>query len=139
MLNKPPRGSRLICLVAGIISLLWFIFPALPSKVMRQRTYLFAFSILFFIAIMIAVITLAKKLNRNATIWCFACLFLPGLLIVLAFLDRASSPFRFKSSYTPMSYTMNKTCSQCGRSVSLISRAGQHCPHCGAYWSFERK
>ena len=32
----------------------------------------------------------------------------------------------------------SKSCGACGRPVSSISRAGGRCPHCGAYWSFER-
>lgn len=32
-----------------------------------------------------------------------------------------------------------KSCSGCGRSVSLSSRVGDKCPHCGATWSYERE
>lgn len=32
----------------------------------------------------------------------------------------------------------SKSCGACGKPVSSISRAGGRCPHCGAYWSFER-
>jgi hypothetical protein len=35
--------------------------------------------------------------------------------------------------------TVWKKCSGCGRNVSLTSQAGQRCPHCGGYWSFERQ
>ncbi len=31
-----------------------------------------------------------------------------------------------------------KTCSNCGKSVSLASQVGNKCPHCGLTWSFER-
>lgn len=31
-----------------------------------------------------------------------------------------------------------KTCTSCGREVSILSRVGQRCPHCGAQWSKER-
>ena len=34
---------------------------------------------------------------------------------------------------------MRKSCSHCGREVSLSSRVGQQCPHCGAHWSAERR
>lgn len=34
-------------------------------------------------------------------------------------------------------YWEQKLCSACGREVPLSSHAGQHCPHCGAYWSYE--
>jgi hypothetical protein len=33
---------------------------------------------------------------------------------------------------------MSKSCSNCGASVSLSSRVGEQCPHCGAYWSGEQ-
>ncbi len=35
------------------------------------------------------------------------------------------------------SLTLSKHCSACGKIVSNSSRAGQRCPHCGAYWSTE--
>jgi hypothetical protein len=31
----------------------------------------------------------------------------------------------------------DKKCSHCGRPVPFASRTGQHCPHCGVYWSYE--
>ncbi len=31
-----------------------------------------------------------------------------------------------------------KTCSNCGKSVSIASHVGNKCPHCGLTWSFER-
>jgi hypothetical protein len=31
-----------------------------------------------------------------------------------------------------------KRCGRCGTQVSLWSRAGQQCPHCGAHWSYEK-
>lgn len=33
---------------------------------------------------------------------------------------------------------LRKTCGNCGREVSVFSRAGQNCPHCGARWSYEK-
>lgn len=32
-----------------------------------------------------------------------------------------------------------KRCSHCGKTVSIASKAGEKCPHCGAYWSHEKK
>lgn len=34
--------------------------------------------------------------------------------------------------------TAGKQCSACNRSVPTTCQAHQRCPHCGAYWSFER-
>lgn len=33
---------------------------------------------------------------------------------------------------------VRKTCSSCHKVVPPASRAGERCPHCGAYWSTER-
>jgi len=30
-----------------------------------------------------------------------------------------------------------KRCSNCGRTVSREAQAGERCPHCGVYWSYE--
>lgn len=35
--------------------------------------------------------------------------------------------------------SMSKRCGKCGRTVSNSARAGQRCPHCGAYWRSESK
>ena len=35
--------------------------------------------------------------------------------------------------------SLNKNCGACGRSVPLSSLAGQRCPYCGAYWSYEEQ
>lgn len=34
--------------------------------------------------------------------------------------------------------SIEANCGNCGRPVSISSHAGQSCPHCGAYWSYER-
>jgi hypothetical protein len=34
--------------------------------------------------------------------------------------------------------SLKKSCSHCGREVSETSKAGENCPHCGAYWSDEK-
>jgi predicted RNA-binding Zn-ribbon protein involved in translation (DUF1610 family) len=33
--------------------------------------------------------------------------------------------------------SLTKSCSHCGKGVSVSSAAGQRCPYCGAYWSRE--
>ena len=42
------------------------------------------------------------------------------------------------SAPTPSSY-QQKTCSKCRKSIPLSAHAGQRCPHCGAYWSYENE
>lgn len=32
---------------------------------------------------------------------------------------------------------MTKNCGKCGKPVPSTAKAGQRCPHCGAYWSFQ--
>ena len=34
---------------------------------------------------------------------------------------------------------MIKSCSNCGRSVSIFTKVGDSCPHCGAIFSYERR
>lgn len=34
--------------------------------------------------------------------------------------------------------SVRKHCENCGRVVSRSAQKGQTCPHCGAYWSYER-
>ncbi|MBN1999562.1 hypothetical protein JW935_18555 [candidate division KSB1 bacterium] len=36
-----------------------------------------------------------------------------------------------------MQNVVRKTCSRCGKTVSLAAEKGQSCPHCGALWTFE--
>jgi len=33
--------------------------------------------------------------------------------------------------------SQTKKCGACGKQVSNAAAAGQRCPHCGAYWSYE--
>jgi hypothetical protein len=71
--------------------------------------------------------------------------FLPWLSgLIIAFLGESQYKSRGGYSYSGGSsfgspYLADKSCSACGRSVSLSSSAGQRCPHCGAYWSAERE
>jgi hypothetical protein len=64
--------------------------------------------------------------------------------IIIAFLNQAEYKPRIDYGYNGTSpststYVDNKSCSACGRSVSLAASAGQRCPHCGVYWSTERR
>lgn len=47
--------------------------------------------------------------------------------------------FAFGGKETQTITTTEKTCSGCGKTVSISSSAGQNCPHCGGYWGSERK
>ena len=41
--------------------------------------------------------------------------------------------------YAQVKVLIEKRCGACGKPVPLSSRVGQHCPHCGAYWAFEKE
>jgi hypothetical protein len=49
-----------------------------------------------------------------------------------------ATSYRSSYSYQPR-ISMTKSCSSCGREVSILSHAGERCPHCGVYWSSERQ
>jgi rubrerythrin len=42
------------------------------------------------------------------------------------------------ASYGKTTGYTSKKCSACGKEVSVAAAAGQRCPHCGAYWSYEQ-
>lgn len=35
--------------------------------------------------------------------------------------------------------TQSKSCGSCGREVSIHSKTGDYCPHCGVYWGYENE
>lgn len=49
-----------------------------------------------------------------------------------------AGPMETAGEWSPGWKSVDKECSACRRSVPLTSSAGQSCPHCGAYWRFER-
>lgn len=85
-------------------------------------------------------IALSKKLDRSRLDWFVLVLVFPFFLTLLSLIKtgRASqNPYggmlgRFFATCT------GKSCGRCGKAVPLSSRAGQKCPFCGAYWSYER-
>jgi hypothetical protein len=147
MTDKALFRLRLFCFAMGVSY--WFFFiqnMILASKESSKPSPLyFAAGPLVGVGALVAAAMLAKRLNRNPWVWGIGCLFLAGILpIVLALLGRAAKPFKFEASAPRASswggfgsYTRDKRCSRCGRSVPLTSHAGQSCPFCGAYWSSE--
>jgi hypothetical protein len=51
----------------------------------------------------------------------------------------ATTPLPSMSGACAQWRLVSKSCSNCGRSVSLSSRAGDRCPHCGAIWGSEQQ
>ncbi|MGD0815318.1 MAG: hypothetical protein ABSA83_17105 [Verrucomicrobiota bacterium] len=54
-------------------------------------------------------------------------------------MNRPSTSSGFRSYNSRPSFSFSKSCSGCGRQVSIAAHAGQRCPHCGVYWSSERQ
>lgn len=93
---------------------------------------------MLWIFVIYRICILAKSLNRSRLWWSLGFIFCIGLPpLLLFFLKEAEHPYTLPTSQS--SSYMNKTCSNCGRSVSLLSKAGDSCPYCKAYWSMERK
>ena len=57
--------------------------------------------------------------------------------VILIFLVLATTPkySHGQSTY----YTSSKSCGSCGGNVSINSRIGMSCPHCGVRWGYENK
>jgi len=55
--------------------------------------------------------------------------FFAGVYLVFKAADAKNKDNRFLST---------KKCGSCGRYVPSISRSGERCPHCHAYWGAER-
>lgn len=147
------KNLRITCFVLAFIQLIFFVRnffrPIQPENIDNSDEY--SFSIQFIlgfvitIAIVIVTVILAGKLNRSRIGWGIFSLLLPWLAgIIIAFLKEAeyksSADYGYAggSPYTS-TFLTSKSCSACGRSVSLSSSPGQRCPHCGAYWSTERR
>lgn len=97
----------------------------------------------------------AQSRNRSGFWWWIVCSYLPFFAIMLALKPEGEEVVipetDTSSSYSPSSYSSgssssyssgsyyssSKSCSACGKAVSLSASAGQSCPHCGAYWSTE--
>lgn len=147
------KKLRITCFALALIQLIFFfgnIFHSIQSEnVDNSKEFSISFSFvlgyLITIAIVVVTVILAGKLNRSKLGWGIFSLFFPWLAgIIIAFLkeaeykSRADYGYAGSGSYTS-TFIANKSCSACGRSVSLSSAAGQRCPYCGAYWSTERR
>jgi hypothetical protein len=102
------------------------------------------------ISAVILSIALAKSLNRSRWDWGILSFLFPYLApTILVFHKKSpegergvarrlvSAMFGAGSTGTVLS-SASKNCGRCGKEVPLDARAGERCPHCGAYWSTER-
>jgi uncharacterized membrane protein YgcG len=152
------KALRIGCFAMGLISIARtvYIYSSAPSAMQQQQQQPQATAIVFTLFISIAstviCVLLARKLNRSAAGWGIFGFFLSYIsCFILPFLKErdpnaksaswwntaGNSGNSGGSNYGGTSYYGEKTCSRCGRVVSSSSRAGQSCPHCGAYWSTE--
>lgn len=84
---------------------------------------------------------LANSLNRSGGDWFTLTLIVPFLApVVLSVLDEGKASENPYGGFVAHFFAVcfSKHCSNCGNTVPLSSQAGEHCPFCGAYWSFER-
>lgn len=147
------KNLRIVCFALAIINILLFIrnfyqvAQQQPIVIGNQDGYNSQLVVGYVVTIItvIFVVILAGKLNRSRFGWGLFSLFLPWLAgIIIALLKPAEYKPRTDYDYTSPNYPTStyisqKTCSACGRSVSLSSSAGQRCPYCGVYWSTERR
>lgn len=147
------KNLRIACFMLSLIQIGLFIrniFLATrqqaPAAIDQAKSYSsLTLGFTLTIITIIFVVILAGKLNRSRIGWGIFSLLLPWAAgIIIAFLKEAEYKPKIDYSYTKPSYSgstyvSQKTCSACGRSVSLSATAGQRCPHCGVYWSTERR
>ena len=94
-------------------------------------------------AVILSVVS-ANSLNRSRLDWGVWGFLFPYLApTILVFLKKRSvrgksAIGRFVGALASGGSSTSKTCGACGKPVSLTARAGQRCPHCGAYWGGER-
>lgn len=53
--------------------------------------------------------------------------------LIILFFSLLFSYMTFSQSYT----TESKSCGSCGKAVSVKSKVGDRCPHCGVRWGYE--
>ncbi len=107
------------------------IMKSLPVMTMVQIIQIGIISFVIF-----CIVKLADSLKRSKLWWALGVFYFIPLLLL--FLKRADHPFKISETSTGFSFS-GKTCSQCGRSVPFYSRAGERCPYCNSYWSYEKK
>ena len=136
------KNLRIASFILGLVALINLIVSFNTEKYENINSLLY--NPLAIAAVVVNVI-LAKKLDRSAWGWGIFSLFLPFLAcFILSFLDESEDDdysYPGGSSYGSSSYgntyATDKSCTACGKGVPLSSAAGQHCPHCGVYWSSE--
>ena len=147
------KNLRITCFALALIQLVFFVSNIIRSIQLQNTgnsnespiSFIVILGYVITVAIVVATVILAGKLNRSKIGWGIFSLLFPWLAgIIIAFLkeseykSRADYGYAGSGSYSS-TFLANKSCSGCGRSVSLSSAAGQRCPHCGAYWSTERR
>ncbi len=155
------KKLRIACFILALVNFLYFIASfiwPIQNNLITNNEYLLYLGIAARIMAVVITVILAGKLNRSFFGWFVFSLLLPWLsCFIIAFLNEneydRSNGFNYESSWYnnddgyssyrsssyDSTYLSDKSCSACGRSVSLSSLAGQRCPHCGAYWSDERR
>lgn len=144
------KKLKIICFIMYLLSSVILIIPISFQNSIADNhdSFLIFYLIIYLIIITITVINsviLAKKLNRSEFGWGIFSFFMPYLsCFILPFLNEAeersySKSSSYESGSYGSTYMSDKSCSACGKSVSLSSLAGQSCPHCGAYWGSERE
>ncbi len=109
------------------------------GEVIKSPPLELAVSVLPIIAPLLALL-LAKLLDRPRLDWFVLTLIFPVMLTVLALMKpgRASvNPYGGALGHFFAAWR-GKYCGKCQKAVPLSSHAGQRCPFCGAYWSYER-
>jgi hypothetical protein len=121
---------------------------------MLEGRCVYSFDPQFFlpVAAVILAVLLAGLLKRSRLDWgviAFFCPFLSPAVVailgarqkqgvgVISWIFTVALPEIFKGGSGGTRVSQTKRCSRCNRVVPNASRAGQRCPHCGAYWSNE--
>jgi hypothetical protein len=150
------KTLRIVCFIIGLTGWGRFLYIYLSNAPTAQNqsfdvtllVSVYAYSILC----TVICVVLAGRLKRSKIGWGIFAFFLGYIAcLVLPFLKEADpqkktswwsnqqgSSSSWGSGYGT-SYYSRKTCTACGREVPSDSHAGQHCPHCGVYWSAENK
>ena len=149
------KKLRIACFIFALVNLGFFIIVLIEPATYNPNAgikYLGYLSIFARISSAVITVILARKLDRSLFGWLVFSFLIPWLAgFIITFLDENiygsyknysynGNEYGYNDSISHTStYLADKSCSACGRSVSLSSSAGQKCPYCGAYWSSERQ
>jgi hypothetical protein len=151
------KALRISCFILGLLSFARMFYPVVlyknPAEMPQQNSpALMVVSIATAVICAVICVILAGKLHRSTVGWgifgffvsFIACFILPFLKEIdpatkgTSWWNTAgSSGSSWNNNYGGTSYYSEKTCTSCHRIVPSTSRPGQHCPHCGVYWSTE--